>query len=110
MSAKIFGVLGALLVAVTPLAVSAQHHPQDHRSGDHRQPDRRPDSGRPGPGNAYGNWNDRWGARPPAPPRHWSRKGDWYRHVRACQQRYRSYNPRTDSFEIRRGVTRRCAL
>jgi len=32
------------------------------------------------------------------------------RHVRACQQRYRSYNPRTDRYVVRRGVTRRCTL
>jgi hypothetical protein len=92
MSAKFFGAMAAMLVVVTPLAASAQPH-RDHRA----------DAG-------YGRWDKRWGAQPPAPPRHWTKKGDWYRHVRACQQRYRSYNPRTDAFEIRRGVTRRCAL
>lgn len=104
---KIFAAVGALLVAVTPLAASAQpgHRPADHRPADHRA-----DVGRPGPGNGYGNWDNRWGARPPAPPRHWTRRGDWYRHVRACKLRFRSYDPRTDLIVIRRGVTRRCAL
>jgi hypothetical protein len=97
MSVKLFAALGAMLVAITPLAASAQPH-RDHRGADHRAE------------RGYGNWDRRWGAQPPAPPRHWSKKGDWYRHVRACQQRYRNYNPRTDTFEIRRGVTRRCAL
>ena len=58
----------------------------------------------------YGRWDDRWGARPPAPPRHWTRSSDWYRHVRACQQRYKSYNPRTDTYVPRRGETARCRL
>ena len=66
--------------------------------------------GRPGPGNEYGNWDDRWGARPAPPPRGWGRNNDWYRHVRACSQRYRSYNPRTDTFVVRRGVVARCRL
>lgn len=66
--------------------------------------------GRPGPGNEYGNWDDRWGARPAPPPRGWGRNNDWYRHVRACSQRYRSYNPRTDTFVVRRGVAARCRL
>ena len=65
---------------------------------------------RPGPDGRYGTWDDRWGPRPVAPPRHWTRQNDWYRHVRACQQRYRSYNPRTDTFVVRRGVTARCRL
>ncbi|MFT4025547.1 MAG: BA14K family protein [Novosphingobium sp.] len=58
----------------------------------------------------YGSWNNGWGARPPAPPRHWTRTGDWYRHVRACQQRYRSYNPRTDTYRANNGQNRRCTL
>ncbi|NBW14834.1 MAG: BA14K family protein [Caulobacteraceae bacterium] len=65
---------------------------------------------RPGPDGMYGTWDDHWGARPPAPPRGWTRHNDWYRHVRACSQRYRSYNPRTDSYTVRRGVFARCRL
>ncbi|RXZ35680.1 hypothetical protein EO081_04985 [Sphingomonas desiccabilis] len=38
------------------------------------------------------------------------RQNDWYRHVRACQQRHRSYNAGTDSYTVRPGVTRRCTL
>ena len=65
---------------------------------------------RPGPDGQYGTWDDRWGARPPAPPRAWARHSDWYRHVRACSQRYRSYDPRTDTFVVRRGRTAVCRL
>lgn len=34
----------------------------------------------------------------------------WNRHVRACKRAYSSYNPRTDHYQVRRGVTRRCRL
>jgi hypothetical protein len=34
----------------------------------------------------------------------------WSHHVRACQQRYRSYNPRTDRYSIGHGRTRICRL
>lgn len=76
------------------------------------RPGNRPVAGRPGAGGGqgYGNWDNRWGSRPPAPPRHWTKKNDWHRHVRACGQRYRSYNARTDMFVLRPGVTRRCYL
>ena len=74
-----------------------------------------PEPGRPGgpnggPGGDFGRWDSAWGARPPAPPSHFSRSSDWYRHVRACQQRYRSYNPRTDRFVPRPGQTAICRL
>lgn len=56
----------------------------------------------------YGRWDQSWGARPPAPPRHWTKKSDWHRHVRACQQKYRSYDARTDTYRTYQGRTRRC--
>lgn len=59
---------------------------------------------------SYGRWDNGWGARPSAPPAHFTRHNDWYRHVRACQQRYKSYNPRTDMFVPRRGHSARCTL
>lgn len=31
-------------------------------------------------------------------------------HQRACARRYRSYDPRTDLYVVRRGVTARCRL
>ncbi|MBJ7486589.1 BA14K family protein [Brevundimonas sp.] len=58
----------------------------------------------------YGRWDNGWGARPAGPPRGWTRTNDWYRHVRACSQRYRSYNPRTDTYVVRRNVVARCRL
>ena len=61
-------------------------------------------------GNQYGNWNSSWGARPPAPPRSFTRQNDWYRHARACSQRYKSYNPATDRYTVRRGQTAVCRL
>ena len=55
------------------------------------------------------HWDNRWGQRP-ARHRGWGNRPGWYRHVRACQMRYRSYNPRTDMFVVRRGVMARCRL
>ncbi len=54
-------------------------------------------------------WDTRWG-RQVAPPRYWGQRPGWNRHVRACFARYRSYNPRTDTYVVRRGVTVRCRL
>lgn len=48
---------------------------------------------------------DRWDNR-----RAYRGGGSWRRHVRRCMARYRSYNPRTDRYVVRRGVTRRCRL
>lgn len=62
------------------------------------------------PSSRYGNWNSGWGARPPSPPKHWTKTDQWYAHVRACQQRYRSYDPRTDTFRTDSGQRRRCTL
>ncbi|QTC90974.1 BA14K family protein [Brevundimonas goettingensis] len=94
-----------------PYNAGPMNGPMNH-GPDRGGPDRGgPNHGGPGrPGDQYGNWDDHWGARPPAPPRNWSRQNDWYRHVRACSQRYRSYNPRTDSYTVRRGVFARCRL
>jgi len=87
--------------------MNGQNHNGPDRGGpNHGGPNQGP--GRPGAN--YGNWDDHWGARPPAPPRGWTRHNDWYRHVRACSQRYRSYNSRTDSYTVRRGVYARCRL
>ena len=58
----------------------------------------------------YGTWNTSWGARPAAPPRSFTRQSDWYRHARACSQRYRSYNAATDRYTVRRGQTAVCRL
>lgn len=58
----------------------------------------------------YGRWDSSWGPQPPAPPSTFTRTADWHSHVRACQQRYRSYDPRTDMFVPRAGRTARCSL
>ncbi len=54
-------------------------------------------------------WDNRWG-RPVMAPRHWGQRQGWNRHVRACFNAYRSYNPRTDTYIVRRGVAVRCRL
>lgn len=107
------GISVALLIGA-PVAALAQsgHRPP---AGQHAQPNkptpsRPPANHRPSTNDSYGVWNSGWGARPPAPPKHWARNGDWYRHVRACQQRYRSYNARTDSYRTYRGKHVRCRL
>ncbi|MBI1682234.1 BA14K family protein [Caulobacter hibisci] len=129
MRKMMLAVIGAALLAAAPaaLAQSPQSHPPGHGGQGPGQgsgpgsghgpggpgPDRpgpgRPDPGRPG-GPDYGHWDNHWGARPPAPPSHWGKPNSWYRHVRACQQRYRSYNPRTDTYRLRPGVYRKCRL
>lgn len=110
------GALGAVLVMIAPAAsAQARHDPAPHAQGQHQQSrttvrtvTRTTTTTR---GNSYGNWNNSWGARPGAPTAAYrGRQNDWYRHVRACQQRFRSYNSRTDSYTVRRGVTRRCTL
>lgn len=84
------------------------------RPGQMRPDQHRPDHGGPmTPGRGddqYGRWDAGWGARPAGPPRHFSRQNDWYRHVRACSQRYRSYDARTDRYVVRRGQTAICRL
>ena len=73
-----------------------QNNNQNQGRGEHRD--------------SYGTWQSAWGARPAAPPAHFSRKSDWYRHVRACQSRYRTYNAHTDRYVPRRGQTAVCRL
>ncbi len=93
--------IGAALAMLAPAGAMAQpRHDDMHR----------PDRGPPPPASGdYGRWDSRWGSRPAPPPRHWGKKGDWYRHVRACQVRYRNYNPRTDTYR-HRGQNLRCRL
>lgn len=117
--------IGAALLAAAPAAIaqSPQSHPPGHDQGPGpghgpggpgpdrpgQGPGQGPGPNRPG-GPDYGHWDNHWGVRPPAPPSHWKKHNGWYRHVRACQQRYRSYNPRTDTYRVRPGVYRRCML
>jgi hypothetical protein len=99
---------GLMTLSAIPASAAPQQHnnapQQQQRGNDH-------DNGRGnGGGGEYGNWNTGWGARPPAPPRSFTRHNDWYRHVRACSQRYRSYNASTDRYTVRRGQTAICRL
>lgn len=127
------GAIGAMLVTALPVSVMAQARPnppqkeetkqdkdrqgqkpgQNH--GSQNQGSKKPGSSNqnnaPAKNNApYGEWKSAWGKAPPAPPKHWSKKGDWHRHVRACQQRYKSYNSRTDTFRTNAGRNVRCTL
>lgn len=113
--------LGIALIVAAPSVALAQSHqrpPQEdtrsNQRGDAGKPADRPGQQGSGPrqqgGQSYGNWDSRWGARPSAPPSHWTNKGDWYRHVRACQREFRSYNARTDTYRTRSGQVRRCRL
>lgn len=109
--------IAAGLMTLSALPVSAADAaPQERRYEQDRSNDRGPDRGRQddrngrGDNDRYGRWDNSWGARPAGPPRSWSRQNDWYRHVRACSQRFRSYNPRTDTYVVRRGRTAQCRL
>jgi Ni/Co efflux regulator RcnB len=107
----------ALAAAAAPMAATAatadQNRPQQqqpHRDNDRRDNDRHDNDRNDRNSDRYGRWQSNWGARPPAPPRSFTRVADWHRHVRACQQRYRSYNPSTDRYVVRRGETAVCRL
>jgi hypothetical protein len=134
MNRSICVAIGAALLAIAPLTATAQSNAPDRNrppggsgpghpgggpggpggpgapGGGPNRPPPRPMPSRPPPGPTYGIWNPGWGHRPPPPPSHWGRPGNWYQHVRACQMRYRSYDPRTDSYRLRPGVWRRCRL
>ncbi|KAK0361088.1 hypothetical protein LTR94_024716 [Friedmanniomyces endolithicus] len=98
---------------ITLSAVSAQAAPQNqNRPAQERQQERQQErsDNRNEHRDNYGSWQSSWGSRPPAPPAHFKRTSNWYAHVRACQQRYRSYNPRTDRYTVRAGRTAICSL
>ena len=121
--------LPALLAGALPIAAQAQARPEPTPSS-RQQPDRQPAPAatptraasahsaptRSGPtqsGSAasrYGQWNSAWGKAPPAPPAHFTKVNDWHRHVRACQQRFRSYTARTDSYRTHSGKLVHCKL
>ena len=115
--ARAAAVVLALAAATAPMAAAAatadQNRPQQqqpHRDSDRNDRNDRNDRSDRNTNDRHGRWDNRWGARPPAPPRSFTRTGDWNRHVRACQQRYRSYNPATDRYTVRRGQTAVCRL
>lgn len=100
----VLATLSALPVsAAVPRQTRDQHQTQNHQNNSQRPGQNQGDA-------RYGTWQAGWGSRPSAPPRHFTRQTDWYRHVRACQQRYRTYNPATDTFIARPGVRQICRL
>ena len=122
--------LGAMFLALAPASVLAQpgqpsgstmgRKDDDRRGPQKAQASNRDDRRAPtasrndkAPSAAqsrHGNWDSKWGSRPSDPPRSWGNRSNWYQHVRACQQRYRSYNSRTDQYVVRQGVNRTCTL
>ena len=119
--------LGAAQAATVPAPVSQQSRSDQDRNDQNRSGEARTNNSRSGQAaqngrqnnnrgnsnatsNRYGTWQRSWGAVPSNPPRSFTRTSDWYRHVRACQQRYRSYNAATDRYTVRRGQTAICRL
>ncbi|WEK45609.1 MAG: BA14K family protein [Candidatus Andeanibacterium colombiense] len=97
-----FGLAFTVALAVPACAqMSGSMHHDDHKSPPKKAPMVHKDN--------YGSWNSSWGARPGAAPSFWGKKNDWYRHVRACQVKYRSYNARTDTYRLGK-KTVRCKL
>ena len=111
------------LAALSLSAVSAQAQPRPmgdrDRDGvpnayDNRNDNRGPmgDRDHDGRPNVVDNrddrWDSRWG-REVRPPSHWGQRAGWNRHVRACMNHYRSYNPRTDSYRVNH-KWKRCRL
>ncbi|WP_220149848.1 BA14K family protein [Sphingomonas aracearum] len=113
MTSYLTGLAGIALILAGAAPAAAQPRRDDRGAQAQRraQPAPRPQA-QPAPNtlSRYGNWDSRWGARPAAPPKHWTRQGDWYRHVRACQQRFRGYDARTDTYRVGNGRTQRCTL
>jgi len=101
--------LGVAVLTGLPSATAAQSG-EPHKKSYSAPAAKKPPSTRPSQQDPHGRWDQSWGNRPPPPPRHWSKKGDWHRHVRACQKAYRSYNARTDTYRSGSEKTRRCAL
>lgn len=98
----------AIGLAMTPQAM-AQGKPQpSHQQASPKKETPKKDA--PKADTRFGQWNNGWGAKPPAPPSHFTKHGDWYRHVRACQVKFRSYNPRTDTYRASGNRTLRCRL
>lgn len=107
---KSVAALAGACLLILPAALAAQPAPQRQSPPPAQQQQQHQQQRGPAQQPNYGTWNDNWGPRPSAPPSHWEKTGDWYRHVRACQQRYRSYNPRTDTYRAYSGRDRRCTL
>lgn len=118
----ILGLAALTLTTAAATAASAQPRPMGDRDRDgipnavdNRNNNRGPlgdrdHDGRPNVvDNRDNRWDSRWG-REVGPPRHWGQRQGWNRHVRACFARYRSYNPRTDTYVVRRNVVARCRL
>ena len=101
---------GLMTLAALPAAAADQPRPTSQSQQQDRGRDNDRDHNGRGDNDRYGTWNANWGARPPAPPRSFTRTSDWHRHVRACQQRYRSYDASTDRYTVRRGQTAVCRL
>ncbi|KPL66769.1 hypothetical protein SZ64_00810 [Erythrobacter sp. SG61-1L] len=111
----------AALLTIAPQALQAQPKPAEppRKEGQAKpqpQPTQKPaakkEAPKQGPSSKspYGEWKSAWGKAPPAPPKHWTKTNDWHRHVRACQQRYKSYNAKTDTYRTQSGKRPRCKL
>jgi hypothetical protein len=88
-----------------------QHQGAAHRAPSPQQPGHSAGNGydhqRLSPVAQHSNGNGRYGS----PPKHFTRgQATWNTHAQRCATRYRSYNPRTDTFVPRAGRTQRCFL
>lgn len=104
------GLLTLSALPATAADLSVQTRPDAQRQDARRDTDRNAAPAARNDDSRHGRWDTRWGTRPPAPPASFTRTSDWNRHVRACQQRYRSYNVRTDRYVPRAGQTAVCRL
>lgn len=108
----------ALVVAAAGLAAPAWSQPAPTprpsgtvpaQPGQPGQPPMGPHMGQPGMGPGPGHMGMH--ADMPPPPRHWMHgETAWNRHVELCRKRFKTYNPKTDRYIPRRGITRRCRL
>ena len=110
MKTKPHTALIAVMAGLMTLAALPASAADQQRQGQNSQQQERGRDNDRNSNDRYGTWNASWGARPSAPPRSFTRTSDWHRHVRACQQRYRSYDAVTDRYTVRRGQTAVCRL
>ncbi|MGE4430787.1 MAG: BA14K family protein [Sphingobium sp.] len=114
---KIFAALAATIM-LSGTASAQNHAPANHAPTNHAtQPQQQGGQHHDAPQHkavtpAKQNSHAQSPAHYPAPPKHWSKRTthEWQAHVDRCEKKYRSYNPKTDRYTIRKGQTALCRL
>jgi|GEM_PF-2917960 len=98
-------ILAALMSVTLTGTAMAQTHREQPRAQNMRSPVENRNHDQRGPARAQSRTTNH------TPPRTWKKSRSAYQtHVTACQRRYKSYNPRTDTFNRGRGRIATCRL